>query len=680
MITQPELFPRTSGFKPSPSLQEPRLWVAELRVFQTLAPGDINLLRKIALKPGLNILWAKPRARLADGVGFAPGVSGHGTGKTTFCRFIRYILGESTFGNDDQRSRLRDKFPEGWVVGEVWLDGTPWLVCRPFKVGPASYAYRNRRMTDLFAGDEGKSTMDDYRAELTRILVEPLPVATFATSPTPIEWGHLLQWLTRDQECRFSGLAELRHPTSESHAPDMMAEDRHFLFRAVLGLIDTAEQSELETNKKLLRKKQDAERDEPLLRYRSDSIYKRIHDKLTDYRTDLEGSAWLDAVATDWDSRAHATAAQLNHLESSPEQKTALDAAVIARSAVSVLERQKRGLESQIGYFEQQIKMYRGEQSEADVATWVKAHTQDVDHHDDLLCGNTLAAAIEHMCPLVADRKLPIERPQITLDTRPLVEQIGANIARAEADKARVRAQLTRLETSLDEQRRNLGAANAKLAEETAKQEQRRGTLALQLAAERALADEARRAHTDRVEADNLDGSLAELDLNIRKSQERQAAIREQKTAALSALSDTFGRVARAILDEEVKGEIRFKGRKINPTLANEIDLTSAALETLKIICFDLAALVSGVEGRGKHPRFLLHDGPREADMDASIYRNIFTLAHALEMAAGEGPVAFQYIVTTTEPPPDQLARTPWLLDPLLDASSRGGKLLAENF
>lgn len=250
-------------------------------------------------------------------------------------------------------------------------------------------------------------------------------------------------------------------------------------------------------------------------------------------------------------------------------------------------ERQKRGLEGQVAFLEQRLKMYRGEQTEADVAAWVKTNTQSDD--DDLICENTLAAAIEHMWPLVADRKLPIERPQIALDTRPLVAQV-------EADKARVTAQLQRLEKALIEQRRNLETVEATLAGETANHERGRGALALQLAKERALFDEARRAYTDRIEADNLESSLTALEQDIRKSQERQAAVREEKTAALSALSDTFGRVARIILDQDVNGEIRFRGRKISPTLTNEIDLTSAALETLKIICFDLAALVSGVE------------------------------------------------------------------------------------
>lgn len=365
MPLQPELFPRTSGFQPSPSLQEPRLWVRELRIYRVLAPGAANLLRRIQLRPGMNILWAKPRRRAENGEGYAPGVSGHGTGKTTFCRFLRYVLGEGSFGNDEQRARLREKFPEGWVVGEVILDGTRWLVCRPFKVGPASYVYRNRSLDAFFATEEGKEPFRVYEAELTRVLAEPLPVTTFASSPTTIDWPHVLQWLTRDQESRFSGLAELRHSSSESHAPDMMAEDRHFLFRAVLGLIDTAEQSELEKNKELLRQKQIAERDAPLLRFRGDSIYQRLRTQHAEFRADLAGAEFLDAVATEWRSRADATEVQMTAFQPSPALKSSRDNVVISRTAVAVTVSQISGLRSRLGYFEQQLKQLRGEQSEA---------------------------------------------------------------------------------------------------------------------------------------------------------------------------------------------------------------------------------------------------------------------------------------------------------------------------
>jgi len=36
---------------------------------------------------------------------------------------------------------------------------------------------------------------------------------------------------------------------------------------------------------------------------------------------------------------------------------------------------------------------------------------------------------------------------------------------------------------------------------------------------------------------------------------------------------------------------------------------------------------------------------------------------------------AFQYIVTTTEQPPSQCQQAPWLIDPVLDASTPEGRL-----
>jgi len=109
-------------------------------------------------------------------------------------------------------------------------------------------------------------------------------------------------------------------------------------------------------------------------------------------------------------------------------------------------------------------------------------------------------------------------------------------------------------------------------------------------------------------------------------------------------------------------------------------DLTSAAIETLKFLSFDFAAMISSVEGRGLHPRLLIHDGPREADMAADLYQKMFLLVRELELAFGAGrPRSFQYIITTTEPPPEELQNAPWRIEPILDASTKEGRLLRED-
>jgi len=86
--------------------------------------------------------------------------------------------------------------------------------------------------------------------------------------------------------------------------------------------------------------------------------------------------------------------------------------------------------------------------------------------------------------------------------------------------------------------------------------------------------------------------------------------------------------------------------------------------------------MLCGCEGQGWHPRLIIHDSPREADLSPDIYRKFFLLAvDQIEAAYGDADPGFQYIVTTTEPPPPRCQQAPWLIDPVLDASTPEGRL-----
>lgn len=78
------------------------------------------------------------------------------------------------------------------------------------------------------------------------------------------------------------------------------------------------------------------------------------------------------------------------------------------------------------------------------------------------------------------------------------------------------------------------------------------------------------------------------------------------------------------------------------------------------------------------HPRFILHDSPRKSDLSVSIYHRLFRVARMLEEASS-GEAAFQYIVITTEAPPEELSMPPWLLDPVLDFNEAASRLLGED-
>ena len=79
----------------------------------------------------------------------------------------------------------------------------------------------------------------------------------------------------------------------------------------------------------------------------------------------------------------------------------------------------------------------------------------------------------------------------------------------------------------------------------------------------------------------------------------------------------------------------------------------------------------------GAHPRFLIHDGPRVSDLAATIFKQYFLYAYELEKIAAGNP-SFQYIITTTEPPPAELQKLPWLVCEL-DATSPESRLLKCN-
>lgn len=74
-------------------------------------------------------------------------------------------------------------------------------------------------------------------------------------------------------------------------------------------------------------------------------------------------------------------------------------------------------------------------------------------------------------------------------------------------------------------------------------------------------------------------------------------------------------------------------------------------MDTVRVLAFDLGALTASVEGIGNFPRFLVHDCPRESDLAPDIYERVFLLAQHLEELCNGEP-SFQYIVTTTTPPP----------------------------
>lgn len=76
----------------------------------------------------------------------------------------------------------------------------------------------------------------------------------------------------------------------------------------------------------------------------------------------------------------------------------------------------------------------------------------------------------------------------------------------------------------------------------------------------------------------------------------------------------------------------------------------------MALVLADITAMMCSCQGIGHHPGFLLHDSPREADLDRHIYnRYLYTMWTLTEESGGISEAPFQYIVTTTTSPPKGL-------------------------
>lgn len=667
MSSQPELFPTAGkGFHPDAGRAEPMVWVRELLLLREFKADEI--IRRISLRPGLNILWARPRTgeerpRLGEA-----GVFGHASGKTTFCRLLRHVLGEPHFGNDDLRQRIRSRFRGGWVVGEVMLAGKPWLVCRPFTAGSHPFVLRNTVIAKLFDSNAQREQLQIYLDELNRVLMEPLPVASFATSPEPIEWQHLIEWVTRDQECRFASLTDFRHPSSNSESPDMDVEDRHFLFRAVIGLINTAEQEELERNKKLVVQRQAAERKEPLLRYQAKIAEERLRTQLADQHKDLAGELFFDAVCKTLDNEELAVTKRINLMQEPQSLRDARNKLAEAGVSKRIAEGRVTEIGEELEGLELQVKSLRGEITKKEIDEyWQKKHS------GAKMCLEPLARAVAVGCPLAAGKVVPEESTKAAMKIEDQASALEKVVLVRRTEKTKIEALVVQRGKEEQQAKAIFDAAFKTFSDE-------REGLIEQRSHWRNLSRQARQAKEDEVEATKLKGSLERLDKDIRRSQEHQAKLREQQTKAISDFSETYNRIVKALLGTEVNAQIQFYGRQIDPKVNHRGDLTSAAIETLKILAFDLAAMISSVEGRGLHPRMLIHDGPREADMASDLYQKMFLLVREVEIAFGKSRTPnFQYVITTTEPPPIELQNAPWRIEPILDASTKEGRLLGED-
>lgn len=639
MPQQDDLFPVPPLSVEVPkSLTEPRLWVRRLKIWKE--PGG-EAIRDIELRPGLNIIWSPDGDDDPDGGGRA---IGHGSGKTLFCRLLRYCLGEVRFADEVQRDAISTAFLNGVVGAEVMLDGVCWAVARPLGIGRKHFAVEVGNL-DVVAKMEGAATGIEPLIDAIEAAILGDGTSRLARlSAGQRAWPIALAWAARDQECRFDDVLDWRSSASGSDAPQPASGDakgpRLLAMRAFLNAITDEEQAARRGEQDLASQLDQAKRQRSFLEWDQARRVERLVRDLGLGDTSLpDMPLLLDSLK----SAAKEKLAAVTRLPSGvgAELDDARRTLQDARTTLRNLELKAAELDARLPLEEKLLAQMSSE------IPGLSAAAQSAASQVCPICEVPIDTALAEGCKL--SHKLPdqaqcrarLEAKREDIDTQKneiagIKDEIGAlkpAIALASQTARQAEDRVDRLEKAAD-------------ARNTSWRTATRGVEDVQRAAE--IVDEVARA----------EAAIRKLEDALQGTREQLRGFEDKQAKAIGAVSQKFSAIIRRLLGEDAKGFVRLTGKGLEIAVEAGGDRRTAAIQSLKVLAFDLACLCLSVEGRTRIPAFLIHDSPREADLGQTIYDEHFRLLHELEeKLAG---LTFQYLITTTTRPPHDVNIDPW--------------------
>lgn len=633
MANQPNLF--TSVIEPPKAPERragPRLWIRRLAIFKDRQ----TIIRDISLKPGLNIIWtpdmsSSGRRALA-----------HGSGKTTFCRLLRAALGESSYATDTQRSRLMARLPDGLFAAEIVIDGTCWVSIRSLGLPGGEFVVQADSAEEAIA----RGHRDGDQASIDAIIIDHFFSVLAGVAPQEVSreqvWDVLRAWLTRDQECRLADILAWRssQTQSRSRAQVLGETTKLTMVRLALRALDAEERAATARERELVANVEEERR----------THISRQQAYIDDLRTLRSALGASDDVGFD----------------DTIDRKGLLS---LAETALADAMRADLPKPPDVGSIFERLKVLNDERDEL----VERRQLFEKEIEPKRVAANHLrseASLGEFDITQGRVRVCPICRVQVD---KVLAE--GCGISLQQCDLPAIRAAIAEKQKSAAELDSEANAAEREARHiEALIQQFEPGRQALE--AEAKAADAATKA--GQVAAKNLQDRIYQArrildDVRTLRATETLApfalseiaaleAVRAQMKsgllrarAAIRTLEERYQGIMAAWLPDGIAGVIKLDGNglKVDAEFSGRGEVSTAALDSLKIVAFDLAALHMAVEEKADMPAFLIHDSPREADLDGQLYAGLFELVHQWEQAT-KTP-CFQYIVTTTTAPPPEL-------------------------
>jgi len=656
MALQGELFPDPEVvIAPDDARREPLVWVRRLVIWEK--PGG-EILREVPLRRGLNIIWSPdPGADQAE-LGQDAG-SGHGAGKTLFCRLLRYCLGEDSFSNDDQRRSIAQQLPAGLVGVEVIIAGKPWAVVRPIGMTRKHFA---REGVSLESISPVKDPGDGIQP-----LLDALGVALFLDGIEkylPVEHKNAallfaLAWLTRDQECRFAHILDWRHRRADSGSIAVNATKDQLLIvvRAFLRFIRQEEMDLKTQREEFAEAKRTCERD---LAYFQRQSKQFSADLIRDLGVDREQMIGDDPELTLLRNSAES---KLQECEKEPPPGD--------NAAMASLREQRDGVLAELAVIKDEVKRHSAERDlRVQQVKQLSGERSSVDAKE-------IKALLGPVCPVCI---VPIDQSlgegcglsqELWDPTRPQEEsqRIGKQITASNETINRLNGVISEGDRRLKRLRQEENGLATQIAAMEEKSKRAGKERRQEWSVAKALVSKVSEYQgiLDRIEA--LNTELKNLAKSDEQASNSEAKYRSLHSDTLSRVKELFSYVCKGLLGNQVKASLTLSGLGLQA----DVEVGGMAMESLKAIAFDLATLLMNIEGRTMLPAFLVHDSPREADLGEAIYHRLFRLVRSFERLGDDPP--FQYIITTTSRPPNDFCQLPFLVAEL-QGSNAGERLL----
>lgn len=640
----------------------PRLWFERLDIFSE--PSETNVLRSIPFHRGLNVVWAKEPV-----VGRASGTraAGHGVGKTSLCLLLRFCMGEPSKAVAELRDELFGEFPQGGVVAVLHVDGHPFTVCRYFnayKEGVASAG----AVADIWSSDSETSDRA-FLKKLADDMMSPVSPRNIPETNQAIEWKHVLAWISRDQGSRFRSFFSWRE--GEGAQLQRSKQDPPVVMRAVLGLLEQGESQLMSQLSALESKLEQSKRETESLLQEPGLIRRRIESSLRsrgNVPSDLPIRAndlFEDSVEQRIKAANEAATKRLEHWTSQQDEADQALADLRANLKLAQGDHDK----AQTEYNLADAARRGDEEAFQSIGSQLLKLKQLIGHCEE---GNVPFSQCQHVrseINVLSQAGLRDARDKTNLQRamEDSVRRAGRVLERKKALESTIAAMKGQEESLLAAQRKTRIAKRTAeieanrwpdLLDELGRWEQTSGSAQAQEAIDAA------REKSNQIEQD-LNGIRTKLAVVQR--------VRTGRERGLAAITDGL---TRQLLPDGAIGAFdpRDETRPFRLSMRG-----GEAYRVLEVLLGDVACMLDSARPESALPGLFIHDCPREADMSAGLYENFLALIGQLQKTqyADRAP-PFQYVVTTTTPPPTELQNDAVCLT--LDPSTDDGLLFGRRF